>query len=156
MMEYTSKYWNMLTPLIKRSLLKRYGKEETTQLLRKTNQIYRDLLRHADDIGKDNPMASNLYEGLIFLALWDASDRQISVDELRTISEEMMSFPLLKAMGLMINANKKSGMARIAKMMHKDAPGWKHIRSIRRIRGIFILMRRSIRTVFITTSPNVP
>ena len=129
MMEYTSKYWNLLTPLIKKSLLKRYGKEETAGLLRKTNQIYRDMLRRADDIGKDNPMASNLYEGLIFLALWDASDRQISVDELRTISEEMMSFPL---------------------------PGWKHIRSIRRIRGIFILMRRSIRTVFITTSPNVP
>lgn len=121
MMEYTSKYWNMLTPLIKKSLLKRYGKEETAELLRKTNQIYRDMLRRADDIGKGNPMASNLYEGLIFLALWDASDRQISVDELRTISEEMMSFPLLKAMGLMINANKKSGMARIAKMMHKDA-----------------------------------
>ena len=121
MMEYTSKYWNMLTPLIKKSLLKRYGKEETAELLRKTNQIYRDMLRRADDIGKDNPMASNLYEGLIFLALWDASDRQISVDELRTISEEMMSFPFLKAMGLMINANKKSGMARIAKMMHKDA-----------------------------------
>ena len=121
MMEYTSKYWNMLTPLIKKSLLKRYGKEETAELLRKTNQIYRDLLRRADDIGKDNPMTSNLYEGLIFLALWDASDRKISVDELRTISEEMMSFPLLKAMGLMINANKKSGMARIAKMMHKDA-----------------------------------
>ena len=96
-------------------------KEETAELLRKTNQIYRDLLRRADDIGKDNPMASNLYEGLIFLALWDASDRKISVEELRTISEEMMSFPLLKAMGLMINANKKSGMARIAKMMHKDA-----------------------------------
>lgn len=100
MMEYTSKYWNMLTPLIKKSLLKRYGKEETAELLRKTNQIYRDMLRRADDIGKDNPMASNLYEGLIFLALWDASDRQISVDELRTISEEMMSFPFLKAMGL--------------------------------------------------------
>lgn len=62
MMEYTSKYWNMLTPLIKKSLLKRYGKEETAELLRKTNQIYRDLLRRADDIGKDNPMASNLYE----------------------------------------------------------------------------------------------
>ena len=75
MMEYTSKYWNMLTPLIKKSLRKRYGKAKTTQLLRKTNQIYRDMLRRADDIGKDNPMASNLYEGLIFLALWDASDR---------------------------------------------------------------------------------
>ena len=50
MMEYTSKYWNMLTPLIKKSLLKRYGKEETAELLRKTNQIYRDLLRRADGI----------------------------------------------------------------------------------------------------------
>ncbi|RHV94819.1 hypothetical protein [Blautia sp. OF09-25XD] len=67
MMEYTSKYWNMLTPLIKKSLLKRYGKEETAELLRKTNQIYRDMLRRADDIGKDNPMASNLYEGSFFL-----------------------------------------------------------------------------------------
>jgi len=46
MMEYTSKYWNMLTPLIKKSLLKRYGKEETAELLRKTNQIYRDMLRY--------------------------------------------------------------------------------------------------------------
>lgn len=156
MMEYTSKYWNMLTPLIKKSLLKRYGKEETAELLRKTNQIYRDMLRRADDIGKDNPMASNLYEGLIFLALWDASDRQISVDELRTISEEMMAFPLLKAMGLMINANKKSGMARIAKMMHKDAAWLEAHPQYKAYSWIFILMRRSIRTVFITTSPNVP
>ena len=106
-----------------------FNKEKPAKTLRQSenhpaspqNQIYRDMLRRADDIGKDNPMASNLYEGLIFLALWDASDRKISVEELRTISEEMMSFPLLKAMGLMINANKKSGMARIAEMMHKDA-----------------------------------
>lgn len=121
MMEYTSKYWNMLTPLIKKSLTKRYGKAQAARLLRKTDQIYRDMLRRADDIGKDNPMASNLYEGFIFLALWDALDRKISVEELRAISEEMVAFPLLKAMGLMINANKKSGIERIAKMMHRDA-----------------------------------
>ena len=71
MMEYTSKYWNMLTPLIKKSLLKRYGKEETAELLRKTNQIYRDMLRRADDLGQGTTMESNLYEGLIFIALWD-------------------------------------------------------------------------------------
>ena len=51
----------------KESLLKRYGKEETAELLRKTNQIYRDMLRRADDIGKGNPMASNLYEASFFL-----------------------------------------------------------------------------------------
>ena len=51
MMEYTSKYWNMLTPLIKKSLRKRYGKAKTTQFLRKTSQFFRDRRRRADDIG---------------------------------------------------------------------------------------------------------
>ena len=114
-----------------------YNKGEDFQIVmvdriggdRSLSLIHIYMLRRADDIGKDNPMASNLYEGRIFLALWDASDRQISVDELRTISEEMMSFPFLKAMGLMINANKKSGMARIAKMMHKDA-AWLEARCV--------------------------
>lgn len=32
MMEYTNKYWKMLMPLIKRSLTKRLGKEETAEL----------------------------------------------------------------------------------------------------------------------------
>ena len=57
----------MLTPLIKKSLLETLRKRGRPQSFRKTNQIYRDMLRRADDIGKDNPMVSNLYEGLHFL-----------------------------------------------------------------------------------------
>ena len=44
-----------------------------------------------------------------------------AVEAIMTYQILATKFPLLKAMGLMINANKKSGMARIAKMMHKDA-----------------------------------
>lgn len=121
MIEYTDKYWKMLVPLLKKSLHKRYGKAYTKALLQKTDTEYRDMLQRADDIGADNPMASNTYECLIFLALWKAADGDISVDELRELSVEMMSAPALKLAGLFINGNKKSGIKRLRSMMEKNA-----------------------------------
>ena len=87
MMEYTNKYWNMLMPFIKKSLNKRYGKAYTKALITKADTEYRDMLNRSDDIGRDNPMASNTYECL----------------------------------GILINANKASGIKRIQKMMERDA-----------------------------------
>ena len=55
MMEYTNKYWKMIMPLVKKSLVKRFGKEETASIIQKTDVSYRDMLKRADDIGKDNP-----------------------------------------------------------------------------------------------------
>lgn len=121
MMEYTDKYWKMLMPLVKQSLVKRFGKEETAKLIKKTDAVYRDMLSRADDVGKDNPMSSNIYECLIFLALWKAADGKISIDGLREITHEMMSAPMLKMAGIFINANKPSGMKRLGNMMKKNA-----------------------------------
>ena len=120
MMEYTNKYWKMIIPIVKKGLVRRFGKEETASLLQKADTIYRDMLNRADDIGKDNPMSSNLYEGLIFFAIWEAADGKISIDDLREITHEVMGFPLMKAVGIFVNAN-KSGLARLEKRMHKNA-----------------------------------
>ena len=120
MMEYTNKYWKMIIPIVKKGLVRRFGKEETASLLQKADAIYRDMLNRADDIGKDNPMSSNLYEGLIFFAIWEAADGKISIDDLREITHEVMGFPLMKAVGIFVNAN-KSGLARLEKRMHKNA-----------------------------------
>ena len=119
-MEYTNKYWKMIIPIVKKGLVRRFGKEETASLLQKADAIYRDMLNRADDIGKDNPMSSNLYEGLIFFAIWEAADGKISIDDLREITHEVMGFPLMKAVGIFVNAN-KSGLARLEKRMHKNA-----------------------------------
>lgn len=108
-------------PLIKRSLTKRLGKEETAELIKKADTVYRDMLNRIDDVGKDNPMASNIYECLVFLAVWKASDGKITVDGLREITREIMSTPILKAAGLYINANKPTGIKRIGKMMTNSA-----------------------------------
>lgn len=69
MMEYTDKYWKIFIPLTKKSLVNRYGKEYTAELLKKANAVYRDMLDRVDDVGKDNPMASNIYKCFIFLAI---------------------------------------------------------------------------------------
>ena len=120
MMEYTNKYWKMIIPIVKKGLVRRFGKEETASLLQKADAIYRDMLNRADDIGKDNPMSSNMYEGLIFFAIWEAADGKISIDDLREITHEVMGFPLMKAVGIFMNDN-KSGLARLEKKMHKNA-----------------------------------
>lgn len=121
MMEYTDKYWKMLVPYIRKSLNKRYGKEYTKDIIIKTDKEYREMLQRADDIGSDNPMASNTYECLIFLALWKSADGKISVDDLREITKDVLAMPFLKLMGLYINGNKKSGLKRIRAMMEKNA-----------------------------------
>lgn len=120
MMEYTDKYWKMIIPLVKKDLVRRFGKEEAASLIQKTDVVYRDILNRADDIGKDNPMASNLYEGLLFLALWEAADGKISVDDLREITRAVMQFPAMKLVGLFVNAN-RSGLEKLEKRMHKNA-----------------------------------
>ncbi len=120
MMEYTDKYWKMIIPLVKKELVRRFGKEEAASLIQKTDAVYRDMLNRADDIGKDNPMASNLYEGLLFLALWEAADGKISIDDLREITRAVMQFPAMKLVGLFVNAN-RSGLEKLEKRMHKNA-----------------------------------
>lgn len=120
MMEYTDKYWKMIIPLVKKDIVKRFGKEGAASLIQKTDSVYRNMLNRADDIGKDNPMASNLYEGLLFLALWEAADGKISVDDLREITRAVMQFPAMKVVGLFVNAN-RSGLEKLEKKMHKNA-----------------------------------
>lgn len=126
-MEYTDKYWKMIIPLVKKDLVRRFGKEEAASLIQKTDVVYRDMLNRADDIGKDNPMASNLYEGLLFLALWEAADGKISVDDLREITRAVMQFPAMKLVGLFVNAN-RSGLEKLEKRMHKNAE-WLEVHS---------------------------
>ena len=121
MMKYTDKYFRAMMPFIKISLRRRYGRAYTRSLVKKTDAVYRDMLQRADDIGADNPMASNTYSCLVFLALWKAADGKISIRDLRMITMEMMSIPALKLVGLFINGNTKSGMKRLRAMMEKDA-----------------------------------
>lgn len=121
MMKYTNKYWKLLMPFLKRRIKKRYGKEYTKELLVKADGVYRDMLNRVDDVGEDNPMASNIYECLVVLAVWKAADGKISVGDLREICVDMFSMPVLKVVGLFVNGNKDKGVKKFRAMIQKDA-----------------------------------
>lgn len=121
MMKYTNKYWKLLMPFLKRRIKKRYGKEYTKGLLVKADGVYRDMLNRVDDVGEDNPMASNIYECLVVLAVWKAADGKISVNDLREICVDMLSMPILKVVGLFVNGNKDKGVKKFRAMIQKDA-----------------------------------
>ncbi len=53
--------------------------------------------------------------------LVEKADGKISVNDLREICVGIMSMPMLKVVGLFINGNKKSGVRKFSKMIHKDA-----------------------------------
>lgn len=117
---YRRKYWQVLAPLIKRSMKRDYGSDFVDETLKKAKTVYRQMLREVDDVGADNPMASNIYESFVFLAVWKAAEGKLGAEELRKITRDVLSIPLLRAMSLYANANTAKGMRRIGRMMHAD------------------------------------
>lgn len=121
MLKYTGKYWLVLAPLVKKSLKKHYGKDFAVRTMQKAKAEYRAMLDRADDVGADNPMASNIYMCFVFFAVYRAANGKITVSDLRTISHEAISWKPLKCMGLFMNANKPGGLKTIQKMMLGNA-----------------------------------
>lgn len=121
MLKYTSKYWSVIAPLVKKSIKRHYGRDFANAIMSKAKREYRSMLNKADDIGADNPMASNVYMCFIFLAVYRAAKGKISVNGLRIISHEVMEWKPLKCMGLFINANRPSGVDALRKKIQKSA-----------------------------------
>lgn len=58
-MKYNGFYFWMFKGPMKKVLAKKYGKAYVLEVMKKSKQVYRELVEQADDIGDDNPMAYN-------------------------------------------------------------------------------------------------
>lgn len=114
MLRYKGKYWAVMMPLIRRSMIQRCGAAFAETVAARAKPIYREMLREVDDVGADNPMAKNIYECFVFLAVWKAAEGRITPDDLRGITADVMAFPALRVMGLLMNANTPGGLRRFA------------------------------------------
>ena len=56
-MKYNGFYFWMFKGPMKKVLAKKYGKAYVLEVMKKSKQVYRELVEQADDIGDDNPMA---------------------------------------------------------------------------------------------------
>ena len=100
MLKYKPIYWFLMTPFIKRALKTKYNNEDVKMIIRNAKVEYKELLQKADDIGAQNPMASNLYSCLLFFSFMQGSKGKISSDDLKDIMRITLSDPImLKLMG---------------------------------------------------------
>ena len=60
---------------MKKVLTERYNKACAAEIMRKSKQVYREIVERADDIGDDNPMVYNELFALAFVAPYLASEK---------------------------------------------------------------------------------
>ena len=95
MMKYKGFYLHMFSTLIRKHLREAYGKETTRRALKNAPGIYREMLTQVDDIGADNPMASNIYMCFVLMAIWKGAEGAITPDGFRPVIRNMVKTPLV-------------------------------------------------------------
>lgn len=71
---------------MKKFLAEKYDKKYASEIMKKSKKVYRELVKNADDIGDDNPMAYNELFAQAFVAPYVASDKKITPEDV----QEMM------------------------------------------------------------------
>lgn len=106
-MKYNGFYFWLFKRPMKKVLIEKYGNKYASKIIRKSKDIYRELVENMDDIGEDNPMAYNEMFALVFVAPYIASDKKIPPE----IIQEMMRQSLysVKWYFSLINLNTKRG-----------------------------------------------
>ncbi|MCR5187898.1 MAG: L-2-amino-thiazoline-4-carboxylic acid hydrolase [Treponema sp.] len=123
MMPYKSVFIKMFSFLLKKPLTQQFGKELTKSSLKKAPAIYKSLLEKTEDIGADNPMASNTYMCYVFFAIWKAADGKMDPDGMKKVSLKFMESKFAKKMFGKRNMNIPEDYAKGREKMEK-AKAW--------------------------------
>jgi hypothetical protein len=94
MMKYKGTYLKLFSIMLKKYLKEQYGSEVTKKALKESKAIYKEMLEKVDDIGADNPMASNIYSCFVFLAIWKAAEGAIDVESFMCCILNLESGPI--------------------------------------------------------------
>lgn len=100
MMKYKPSMWILMSRLMKKPMSNHFGKEFAEDVMKRAKPIYRRMLQDVTDIGANNPMAGNIYSSFVYLAIWQAADGKIGMEEYRNVVMEFMHLPVVqKVMG---------------------------------------------------------
>lgn len=119
-MKYKRIYWVFMTPFIKKYLKGKFDRKTVKLILKNAKVEYKALLDKADDIGSDNPMASNLYSALLFLSFFTGNRDRFTADMLAEMMETMLNSPLLKKLNR-FDFNKEEDMEKFKNKMWKNS-----------------------------------
>ncbi|HHU96402.1 MAG TPA: L-2-amino-thiazoline-4-carboxylic acid hydrolase [Petrimonas sp.] len=95
-MKYKPIYWIISKPFVGKYLKKHFDKKSIKTIFKNAKAEYKRLLSRADDIGSDNPMASNLYFALVIVSFLTANRDKITAEMLAEMIESTFNSRFLK------------------------------------------------------------
>lgn len=113
-------------------LTDKYGKARANEVLEKTSLIYDKFIEETPSIGgRNNIMSHNLYQALVLFAVYEASDHDITENDIQNCIEIMFTNKY-KRLGRIININYLTGK-RIKKVIYSFCRSYK--KKVDRYRG---------------------
>lgn len=83
--------------------------EDAAGLIKKAKPIYQELLSKVEGISDENPMAGNITMSFVIIAVWLASDRRITPEQMSRIMENVLSWKPVKLLYGGVDMNTEKG-----------------------------------------------
>ncbi len=120
-MKYKSVIWWFMKKRMEKGLLMYRSKAEIRDLFQRAKPIYKDLLSKMKGISDANPMSFNITSSYVIIAVWLASKRKITPDQMSEVMKIALDWKPMKAFAGMIDMNTGKGIRQFEKMMHKNS-----------------------------------
>ena len=104
-MKYKGIYFSLISFLLKKPMIRKFGKNKTEESLKKARELYRQMLENTEDIGSNNPMSGNIYSAYVFMAVCRAGD--FCVDDFKEVIVEFLNNKLIAKLRGHFDLNKQ-------------------------------------------------
>lgn len=121
MLKYKPMYWYALESIIKNNLKKKYSKDDTKIILLNAKKEYKYLLSIADDIGSNNPMASNMYMCLLFLSFLTGNKEKVKEEDLKELISTTLNSKIVDFLISRNDMNREKDIKKFGSRIHRSA-----------------------------------
>lgn len=83
-------YWYVISPMIRKSIETRYGKELADKAIQNGKAEYQKLVEQAPELGKGNPMISNAYFAYVFVGAWLGTDKELKPEDIKLVMTDVL------------------------------------------------------------------
>lgn len=98
MMPYKGTFIKLFSFLVRKPMKEEFGSKLARKALKGAPSIYKELLEKVEDIGAENPMASNIYMCFVFFAIWKAGEGQLTLEGMRNVTRKMIKTKIAQKM----------------------------------------------------------
>lgn len=120
-MKYNAFIFKVLSSRLEKYLSEYYDKSELKEWVTKAKPIYKELLFDMRDVSDQDPMGNNITTSFVVIALWLASDRKITPENMSKAFEKTVDMKILHWIFGHIDMNTEKGIRTFGNMMHKNA-----------------------------------